>query len=50
MRYLLFSVRSWDVATLASVALLLGGAALLASFLPARRAASVNPVDALRAE
>ena len=50
MRDLLFGVRSWDVATLASVALLLGGAALFASFLPARRAASVNPVDALRAE
>ena len=50
MRDLLFGVRSWDVATLASVALLLGGAALFASFLPARRAASVNPVDVLLAE
>jgi len=50
MRGLLFGVRSWDVATLASVAVLLGAAALLASFIPARRAASVNPVDALRAE
>jgi ABC-type antimicrobial peptide transport system permease subunit len=50
MRDLLFGVHSWDVATLASIALLLGGAAMFASFLPARRAASVNPVDALRAE
>ena len=50
MRDLLFGVHSWDVATLASVAALLGVAALLASFIPARRAASVNPVEALRAE
>ena len=47
---LLFSVRSWDVATLLSVAMILGGAALVASFLPARRAASLNPVEALRTE
>ena len=50
MRGLLFGVRSWDVPTLAAVAGVLGIAALLASFIPARRAASVNPVDALRAE
>ena len=50
MRDLLFGVRSWDVATLVSVAAILAAAALLASFIPARRAASVNPVDALRAE
>ena len=50
IRGLLFGVRSWDVPTLAAVAGLLGIAALLASFVPARRAASVNPVDALRAE
>lgn len=47
---LLFGVRSWDVPTLAAVAGVLGVAALAASFIPARRAASVNPVEALRAE
>jgi ABC-type antimicrobial peptide transport system permease subunit len=50
IRGLLFGVRSWDAPTLAAVAAVLGIAALLASFVPARRAASVNPVDALRAE
>ena len=50
MGKLLFGVRSWDIPTLASVAMLLGLSALVASFIPARRAASVNPVEALRAE
>jgi len=50
LRGLLFGVQSWDVPTLIAVAALLGVCALLASYLPARRAASVNPVDALRAE
>jgi ABC-type antimicrobial peptide transport system permease subunit len=50
MRSLLFGTAAWDAATLASVAVLLGACALLASFIPARRAASVNPVEALRAE
>ena len=47
---LLFGVRSWDIPTLAAVAALLGFFAILASFIPARRAASINPVDALRSE
>jgi macrolide transport system ATP-binding/permease protein len=47
---LLFGVRAADPATMAAVAGVLGIAALLASYIPARRAASVNPVDALRAE
>ena len=50
MRTLLFGVRAWDVPTLAAVALVLGAFALMASYVPARRAASVNPVEALRAE
>jgi ABC-type antimicrobial peptide transport system permease subunit len=50
MRGVLFGVRAWDVPTIAAVAGVLGAAALLASFLPARRAAAVNPVEALRAE
>ena len=50
LRGLLFGVRSWDIPTLAAVAAVLGVSSLLASYVPARRAASVNPVDALRAE
>ena len=50
MRRLLFNVRAWDVPTLVAVAAVLGVAAMVASYLPARRAASVNPVEALRAE
>lgn len=47
---LLFQVRSWDLTTLAAVALVLAAAAMVASFLPAHRAASVNPTEALHAE
>jgi macrolide transport system ATP-binding/permease protein len=36
--------------TLSCVVVLLGLASMGASFVPARRAASVNPVEALRAE
>jgi predicted permease len=50
MRKMLFRVTAWDAPTLAAVAVVLGAAAMVASFLPARRAAGVNPVEALRAE
>ena len=50
IRQLLFGVRSWDVPTLAAVAVVLGLSALVASYIPAHRAASVNPIEALRAE
>jgi predicted permease len=47
---LLFGIRAWDLPTLASAAAVLAVAALAASYLPARRAASVNPMEALRIE
>jgi macrolide transport system ATP-binding/permease protein len=50
MKSLLFGVRAWDLSTLAGVAGVLGAFALLASLIPAWRAARVNPVEALRAE
>jgi macrolide transport system ATP-binding/permease protein len=50
MRRLLFGVRVWDLSSLAAVSVVLIASTLLASYIPARRAASVNPVEALRAE
>ena len=47
---MLFGVRSWDPATLLISAGVLALSGVLASFIPARRAASVNPVEALRSE
>lgn len=50
MRTLLFGVRSWDLTVFCAVAAVLVASALLASYIPARRASRVNPIDALRAE
>lgn len=50
MRTLLFGVRAWDGLTLVGVAAVLGVLALFAGYLPTRRAAGLNPVEALRSE
>jgi putative ABC transport system permease protein len=50
MSALLFGVSPLDPITYLAVSVVLTGAALLASYIPARRATAIQPVDALRAE
>jgi ABC-type antimicrobial peptide transport system permease subunit len=50
MLALLFDVSPTDPATFAVVPLMLAAVALLASWMPARRAAAVEPLEAIRYE
>lgn len=50
LQSLLFQVSPIDPLTLVGVCVLLLAVAVIAAYLPARRAASINPVEALRAE
>jgi ABC-type antimicrobial peptide transport system permease subunit len=50
LRTLLFGVTPYDPVTIAAVILLLFLAGVVAGFVPARRASSVDPIVALRRE
>jgi ABC-type antimicrobial peptide transport system permease subunit len=47
---MLYDVRPLDPVVLGGVSLLLAAVALVASYLPARRAARIDPIQALRCE
>jgi predicted permease len=50
LRSFLFGLHPYDAATVLAVAGVLGGCGIAASYLPARRAASTDPMEALRTE
>jgi len=50
MSHLLFEVSPGDIVSYASVVIVFGVIALLACYIPARRAAKVDPMVALRDE
>jgi len=50
MKDQLYGVRTWDPYSMAIAVVVLSAAAALAGFIPARRAASIEPMEALRIE
>jgi ABC-type antimicrobial peptide transport system permease subunit len=50
MKSLLFGISPVDPVTYVAAPVVLAAAAMLASYLPARRIAAVDPVEALKAE
>ena len=48
LQTLLFGVTPVDPLTYTTIVIILGGAAIAASWVPARRATRVNPIEALR--
>lgn len=50
LRSLIYGIESTDTVTFAVVCAIVGASAFLASYLPARRAVSVDPMMALRRE
>ena len=50
LRAMLFGVSPFDPVSFVAVTLVLGTIAFLASYVPARRAARVDPIEALREE
>jgi macrolide transport system ATP-binding/permease protein len=50
LRSFLFGVSSWDLSVLTGVSATLAAATLIAAWIPARRAAATDPIEALRNE
>ena len=50
LQFVLYDVQAGDLSVYAGIVVTLGTAGLLASFLPARKAAKVDPVTVLRSE
>jgi len=46
----IYGVSSWDLTIFSGVPALLGGVALLATYIPARKAVRVDPIVVLRCE